>query len=436
MSKISLKTDYEDGKVLKGEELNVNNRVTMLGVNDNYNKINNLSYLKADITYVDNAVSTKADLATLNNSVQEINLTKADKSALLLKADQTEVDLKANQSYVDEQLDTKANKSYVDSQLSTKVNVDEYETNINSKVDKTTIGDLRNLKTDDKSSVVNAINSINTEAKAIATVDTAGIVKPDGTTITVDQDGTIHSIGSGNETGGTTDYDVLSNKPKINDVELKGSISLDDLGLLSTIDIEDALDKKVDISNVYNKTYIDTNVIAPLNDKADKSYVDSQLESKVNTSNVYNKTTVDTLLENVESNTDAKLISKANVGDSYTKTESDNLLANKADNLSFEDNNLQLLSNGEAIGSPVQIQVTGNEVVVSETQPEDDNWKIWINSGEVDNIGSEVVDSLEGTEKDKAPSVRAVNEALNKIWSYINPSDSATVSNLIDEEES
>ena len=156
MSKISLKTDYEDGKVLKGDELNVNNKVTMLGVNDNYNRINNLTYSKADITYVDNAVSTKVDLATLNSGLQELNLTKADKSALALKADQTEVNKKANQTYVDEQLNTKANQNYVESQLATKVDKDEYETAINSKADKTTIGDLRLLKTEDKSSVVNA----------------------------------------------------------------------------------------------------------------------------------------------------------------------------------------------------------------------------------------------------------------------------------------
>ena len=100
MSKISLKTDYEDGKVLKGDELNVNNKVTMLGVNDNFDRITNLSKNKADIVYVDNSLSTKVDLATLNNRLREIDLVKADKSSLVNKADKSEVNLKANQIYI------------------------------------------------------------------------------------------------------------------------------------------------------------------------------------------------------------------------------------------------------------------------------------------------------------------------------------------------
>ena len=35
---------------------------------------------------------------------------------------------------------------------------------------------------------------------------------------------------------GTTDYNALDNKPKINDVELKGNKTSSDLGLQSTID--------------------------------------------------------------------------------------------------------------------------------------------------------------------------------------------------------
>lgn len=62
----------------------------------------------------------------------------------------------------------------------------------------------------------------------IATTEKAGIVKPDGTTITVDADGTIHSVGG---SGGTKDYSELSNKPKINGVELSGNKTNSDLGI-------------------------------------------------------------------------------------------------------------------------------------------------------------------------------------------------------------
>lgn len=57
---------------------------------------------------------------------------------------------------------------------------------------------------------------------------------------------------------------------------------------------------------------------------------------------------------------------------------------------------------------------TSNEIVISEEQPTTEDWKIWINPDEpINNIGSEVVDTLEGNETNKAPSVRAVNNALN-----------------------
>lgn len=62
----------------------------------------------------------------------------------------------------------------------------------------------------------------------IATTEKAGIVKPDGTTITVDADGTIHSVGG---SGGTSSYNDLTNKPKINGVELVGDVSTDDLNI-------------------------------------------------------------------------------------------------------------------------------------------------------------------------------------------------------------
>lgn len=64
----------------------------------------------------------------------------------------------------------------------------------------------------------------------IATTEKAGIVKPDGITITVDADGTIHSVGGGS-TAGTTDYEDLSNKPSVNGVELSGNKTSSDLGI-------------------------------------------------------------------------------------------------------------------------------------------------------------------------------------------------------------
>lgn len=68
----------------------------------------------------------------------------------------------------------------------------------------------------------------------IATTEIAGLVKPDGTTITVDADGTIHSLGG----QGTVDYTELKNKPSINGVELSGDKTFEELGFEGTKDYE------------------------------------------------------------------------------------------------------------------------------------------------------------------------------------------------------
>ena len=74
----------------------------------------------------------------------------------------------------------------------------------------------------------------------VATTEKAGLVKPDGTTIRVDPDGTIHAD------RGTTSYTDLENKPKINDVVLEGEKTLEELGIASKEALEET-DSKVNI---------------------------------------------------------------------------------------------------------------------------------------------------------------------------------------------
>lgn len=77
------------------------------------------------------------------------------------------------------------------------------------------------------------------DSNDIATTSKAGIVKPDGTTITVDADGTIHSVGG---TGGTSDYTDLTNKPQINGHELTGNQDGNALGLANQSDLANYVD--------------------------------------------------------------------------------------------------------------------------------------------------------------------------------------------------
>lgn len=411
MGRINLKTDYKDGQILYGNELNVNNNVTMLGVNDNFDRINRLDSLKADSTYVDNALSNKADLALLNTKIQELNLLKADKTSLANKADQSEVDLKASKAELSAGLQTKADLSYVDTNLANKVSKKDFNESLSSKADESSIGDLDELNTDDKSNLVNAINSLNRETLPIATAESLGAVKPDGVTVTVDIDGTIHAVGGGGSGSGTSDYNALSNIPSINGVVVKGNLTANDLKLMSKSDINSALETKANKDDVYDKDEIDVDIKLPLSNKADKSYVDTQLLDKANTADVYNKEKVDELISTSESLLNAKLLVKADAENVYDKTNVDKLIKTRANNLSFVNNKLQLLSDGNILGDSVEIEVDSSDVVISNEQPEDD-FKLWVNNGEVASVASEVVNSLNGNETDKAPSVNVINKLI------------------------
>jgi len=417
MSKINLKTDYEDGQVLHGDELNVNNEVTQLGVNDNFDKITQLDVNKANKSYVDSVVAEKADATTTNNAINTLNLTKADKTELASKADQSEVDTKASITYVDNSVSPKANKSYVDAQLVLKADTEDVESALNGKVNNAIVGNLSDLTTEDKSSIVAAINSIDVEASPIATTTTPGIVKPDGTTVTVDQDGTIHAAGGGGG-GGTTDYALLSNKPQINSVELSGNKSLSDLGLMSSTDINTSLGLKADKSTTYTKTQVDSAISTAVADKADASTVNTALEGKADKSTTYTKTQVDQLITSSEAGTDAKLALKADAATTYTKTQVDSAISAKADNLSFSNNMLQLKSGNTLIGSPVEIEVVSTDIAIQDSEPQDEDVKLWINQQEMDSVASEVVNTLANDENDKAPSVHIINNTLDNLNSY------------------
>ena len=102
----------------------------------------------------------------------------------------------------------------------------------------------------------------------VADTTILGGVKPDGTTITVDTDGTIHGaqtytlpiaseavlggikvgtnltitdegVLSAQVEGGTTNYNELTNKPSINNIELEGNLTSEELGLAETQEVEE-----------------------------------------------------------------------------------------------------------------------------------------------------------------------------------------------------
>jgi hypothetical protein len=99
---------------------------------------------------------------------------------------------------------------------------------------------------DGKDAKINGVNTISIQA---------------GENVTIDQTGntlTINSTGGGS--GGTSDYTELSNKPKINNVELDGNKTTSDLGIVIP-DVSNFITKDVDdLTNYYTKVEVDTKI--------------------------------------------------------------------------------------------------------------------------------------------------------------------------------
>lgn len=213
---------------------------------------------KADVAYVNNQLSTKANVSDLGNltdlettnkssAVAAINELKNEGSIVSNIDGMTITRNENNAIQTIGVIDKNGEETSVKTWTGTKAEYDALETK-----DASTLYYI----TDDyeepevKSNKVTDINSTNTDeeypsAKAvydaiqdvpIATTEVAGKVKPDGTTITVDTDGTIHSVGG---SGGTTDYELLINKPQVNGVTLEDNKSLADLGIKQTYTADD-----------------------------------------------------------------------------------------------------------------------------------------------------------------------------------------------------
>lgn len=104
----------------------------------------------------------------------------------------------------------------------------------------------------------------------IATIDDVGLVRPDGTTITIDPDGTLHGHGGSN---GTSNWDDLNNKPfeelseDFNVSENKITITNNIKSKLVNLDENGKIDSK---NTIYNKTTVN-NELNNINDRLSES---------------------------------------------------------------------------------------------------------------------------------------------------------------------
>lgn len=86
-----------------------------------------------------------------------------------------------------------------------------------------------------------------------------------GDNITIDENNVISATGGGGS-GGTTDYELLENKPQINGVELVGNKSLTDLGIdiptkTSELENDSGFIDDTALENYYTKTEVDEKTV-------------------------------------------------------------------------------------------------------------------------------------------------------------------------------
>lgn len=427
MSRISIKTDYKDGEVLYGAELNANNRVIQAGVNDNFEKITNLSETKANANDVNGALENKVNLTDFTQAINNININKADKSELNTKANISDLDVKADKTYVDNAVLNKTDKSYVDNQLSYKANKDDVETYLNEKFDKVKAGDLSKLNTTYKDDLVGAINEINRENLPIASTNTLGAVKVDGTTITADIDGTIHAIGGGSG-GGTSDYNSLSNRPSINEKILEGNMTSDDLDLVDLSTFNTKLSTKADKNNTYTKQETDNAISDATADKVTSEYVSNALANKADKSTTYTKQETDNAIKTLSDNIENELDLKANKSNVYTKIETTNAINTAvADKITETEFNTELNKKQDKLiaGDNITIENNvisssgggGTSIPVSNIAPINPSPNdLWIDSGDTEHLAK--IDSEVSTTSTNAIQNKAITEYVNKLVAY------------------
>ena len=159
--------------------------------------------------------------------------------------------------------------------------------------------------------------------------NSVGVGKPDGTTITANEDGTMTASGGGS--GATNDYATATNKPQINSVELVGNKTLDQLGIqakgnyatteqLADYATTEQLATKADSSQLAN--YATTEQLS--------NYLTTSTASSTYATKTELATKADSTALNAKADKSTTLAGYG-ITDAYTKTEADGKYATKTE---------------------------------------------------------------------------------------------------------
>lgn len=436
MSYIQPKTDFKDGDVLYGIDLNASNEVIKAGVDDNFDRIQGLEAGKQDTLTAGTGIEITED--------NVINNTQTSAEWGNIQGDITDqTDL---QSALGDKVDKVEGKglSTNDYDNTAKGIVDNVTTNLADKVDKVegkglstedyTTAEKTKLSGIDSGAEANIIETVKVDNTALTPdankavninlsgkIDEPSSEGTNGQVLTTDGNGgrTWTTVQGG---GGTGDYDDLENRPQINNVTLTGNLSTSDLGIsipTKTSDlnndsnfVQDANYEHITVDSFFSNT--STNPVqnrivdAAINSKADISSL-STVATSGSYADLSNKPTIPTKLSDLTN--DNNTVTDA----SYVHT----------------DNNYTTAEKTKLSGIEAGAQVNVDEVVVSDETAITNDTKIYIEEEDLDGQYLPVDEDIYSTTETKTNKVWIDGKPIyRKVINTVSPNQTTTAAQI------
>jgi len=93
----------------------------------------------------------------------------------------------------------------------------------------------------------------------------------------------LYQIAAGSGSGGTDNYNELLNLPQINNTTLTGNKTSADLGMYTADDVDELLDDKADLSDVYTKAQSDDTFMSKSDYEIRTEPTAAQITESINT---------------------------------------------------------------------------------------------------------------------------------------------------------
>ena len=337
------------------------------------------------------------DISNLNTDITDLNTNKADKTEI--------------PTTLAELNDDSTHRVVTDTQISNWNNKSEFSGNYNDLTNKPSIPSKTSDLTNDSGFITNAVNNLVNYYKTSETYTQSEV------------NSLISAIS-------TMNMQVVQTLPT-------QDISTTTIYLVprTTSETNNIYDEYIYVSNSWEKigsTDVDLSGYQPLLTAGSNINISNGTISATDTT--YTAGTGIDITNGVISNTQTSAEWGNITGTLSNQTDLNTALGNKQNTL-VSGTNIKTINNESILGSGnIEIQggSGGNEIYIGDEEDAPESTKLLIDEEDIDWNGSEVVNTLEGNETNKAPSVNAVNNKLEEMTTY--STDEQVVGTWIDGE--